>query len=264
MSDQKDKTISILGTGWLGLPLARHLADLGFTVKASTRSSHRLAEIAANHIEPFIINIDNKLNEIAPFLATDILIINITSKNIASFNDLVKQIKQSMVKNVLFVSSTSVYANTNKVVTENDDLMPDHPLLQIENLFRANQQFDTTIVRFSGLIGGSRHPGRFFRNGKVIQEADAPVNLIHRDDCIGIISAIIEHQAWGEVFNACADTHPTKRVFYSFARTILNQALPEFADTSKPHYKIVSNEKIKRLLGYDFVHPDVMKIAYEK
>jgi hypothetical protein len=43
-----------------------------------------------------------------------------------------------------------------------------------------------------------------------VQQPYAPVNLIHRDDCIGIINAIIEQNVWAEVFNGCADTHPFK------------------------------------------------------
>lgn len=140
----------------------------------------------------------------------------------------------------------------------------DSVLLHIETLFRANPNFKTTILRLSGLVGYSRHPGNFFANGKLVQHADVPVNLIHRDDCIGIIAAIINQDEWGEVFNACADTHPTKRIFYSHARALLGSSASSlsFADTNELEFKIVSNNKVKQQLNYQFIYPDVMTIPF--
>jgi len=89
------------------------------------------------------------------------------------------------------------------------------------------------------------------------------VNLIHRDDCIGIIDAIIDQQAWGEVFNGCADTHPGKREFYTYARQLLDIPAPEFAHDAEQAFKIVSNAKVKQLLDYQFMFPDVMKIDFD-
>ncbi len=258
------KTISILGSGWLGLPLAEYLANMGYRIKASTRSTTRLNELKSTGIESFIVDIDNPADDRAAFLQADILIINITSKNLASFTQLIIDIAQSTIENVLFVSSSSVYANLNKVVTENEAAeLESSPLFQIEQLFRTSPYFKTTVLRLSGLIGYRRHPGRFFRHGKVVDQADAPVNLIHRDDCIGIISAIIEQAAWGQVFNGCADTHPSKRDFYTHATKLLNNSAPEFAGNQETVFKIVSNAKVKRVLNYRFLYPDLMQIAFD-
>ncbi len=162
---------------------------------------------------------------------------------------------------MLFVSSSSVYQNLNREVTEDEGAEnPDSPLYQIESLFRQEKYFDTTIVRFSGLVGPNRHPGRFFRNGKQIKQADAPINLIHFDDCIGIINAIVQQSAWNAVFNGCSDTHPLKRDFYPHVATLVNQDSPTFADADMLSYKIVSNAKVKHELGYHFKYPDLMLV----
>lgn len=147
---------------------------------------------------------------------------------------------------------------------QSNDENADSVLLHIETLFRANPNFRTTILRLSGLVGYSRHPGNFFANGKLVQHADAPVNLIHQDDCIGIIDAIIEQDEWDQVFNGCADTHPTKRIFYSHARALLALPAPSFsaADTNELEFKIVSNTKVKQQLNYQFIYPDVMTIPF--
>lgn len=168
------------------------------------------------------------------------------------------------MQQVLFVSSSSVYQNLNREVSEDEGAEnPDSPLFQIEQLFRQSAHFETTVVRFSGLVGPGRHPGCFFRGGKTIKQADAPINLIHFDDCIGIIKAIIEQNDWGEVFNGCSDSHPPKREFYRYASELAGTDFPALAEPASPAYKIVSNSKIKQRLGYQFQHPDLMQLAQE-
>ncbi len=257
-------SISILGSGWLGLPLARHLVETGYTVKASARSDNRLAELKAIDVDCCIVDIDLHIGDIQPFLRANTLIVNIPSKNVAGFSNLINEIKASEIRNLLFVSSTSVYQNRKMTMTESDiEFFSQSPLLKIEELFQRCEEIETTIVRFGGLIGYSRHPGRFFKPGRVIPNPDSPVNLIHRDDCIAIISRIIEQRAWGEVFNCCADTHPSKREFYSKAVASIGGVLPEFGPSDPEAGKLISNEKVKRLLNYEFRHPDLMEIDFE-
>ena len=258
--------ISILGSGWLGSPLASHLFEVGHTINISTRTAEKTKDLADRLFTPYLIDLDNQTTDVDAFLAADIVIINITSKSKDGFAKLISKIENSSIKKVLFVSSSSVYQAVTGIVTEDSGLeSADSLLYQIEQMFIANTHFETTILRLSGLIGYSRHPGRFFNNGKIVQQPDAPVNLIHRDDCIGIINHIIEQQAWGEIFNGCAMTHPTKREFYSHARDLLEKPHPEFNDVSDSSaYKIVSNDKVIRQLGYRFIYPDVMDIHYDE
>jgi len=204
-------------------------------------------------------------SNIQTFLQANILIINIPSKDIDAFSNLITEIEKSEIRKVLFVSSTSVYENTNKTISESDgEESALSPLLTIESLFTNSGKIKTTIVRFGGLIGYSRNPGEFFRTGRIVQNPDSNVNLIHRDDCIQIISQIIEQEVWGEVFNCCADTHPTKREFYTQAAKSIGLSAPEFANSGTKSFKIVSNQKVKQVLNYEFLHPDLMEIKFEK
>jgi len=82
------------------------------------------------------------------------------------FSNLKKEIEKSEIENVLFVSSTSVYEDNNKIISESDgEESTQSQLLTIENLFRKSGKFKTTIVRFGGLIGYSRNPGKFLAKG---------------------------------------------------------------------------------------------------
>jgi nucleoside-diphosphate-sugar epimerase len=167
------------------------------------------------------------------------------------------------VKHVLFVSSSSVYRSTNTLVSESsNDEDETSVLLQIEQLFRNSTGFQTTILRLSGLIGYERHPGRFFRNGKVVQQPDAPVNLIHQDDCVGLIECILTQQQWGTVFNGCADMYLSKCDYYIYTCQLFNFGASDFADNQSNNFKIVSNQKVKDTLGYEFKYPDIMTIPF--
>lgn len=238
---------------------------MGHHVKASTTSESRLSELSSLKVEPFLVDIGKLSSNLRAFLQANVLIINIPSKNVDSFSRLIKEIEESEIENILFVSSTSVYQDKNKTIFESDEEeSTTSPLFIIENLFRNSTKFKTTIVRFGGLIGYGRHPGKFFSKGRIVQNPDSHVNLIHRDDCIEIISRIIEKEVWGEVFNCCADTHPTKREFYTQAAKSIGLPAPDFENSGANSFKIISNEKVKRILNYEFLHPDLTKIYSDK
>lgn len=142
-------SISVLGCGWLGLPLAKHLIDSGFMVKGSIRSSSKISDLEKNHIKPYLLDIDAVEQSWSQFLISDVLIIAIPSKNIEGFTSLIPIIEASSIKHVLFVSSTSVYEDANRVVTEEDATIPSSALSQIERLFMQSTKFTTTVIRFS-------------------------------------------------------------------------------------------------------------------
>ena len=253
------KEISIFGCGWLGEPLAIKLIESGYKVKGSTTTPNKLDHLVSLGIKAFLIDLDVLDDSIGDFLDTDILIIATPSKNIDGFRKLIFQIEKSRIQKIIFISSTSVYKNSNGIVTEVSSVK-DIPLVEIEKLFKTNRHFQTNIIRFAGLMGYDRKPGNFFPVGKKIPNPDGYVNMIHRDDCIGIITTIIKKGLWGETFNACADTHPTRREFYTNAAIELGKDRPEFEESNLSEYKIVSNKKLKTILDYQFKYPDILNI----
>ncbi len=246
-------TISVLGSGWLGFPLIQSLQGQGYAVKASTRTRDRLSEISAIGSEPYFLDIDACVLESPEFLKCDLLIVNIPSKNVEGFQWLADQIALSEVKYILFISSTSVYQDKAQLIRETDTaLLADTPLLQIENLFKAIPHVGTTILRMAGLIGPKRHPGRFFNNGKTLPNPNAPVNMIHLDDCVEIISAVIKQQHWNAVFNCCDDDHPSRQDFYCRAAKDLGLGMPTLGRNDERLGKIIDNTAMKKTLNYEF------------
>jgi nucleoside-diphosphate-sugar epimerase len=252
--------VSIFGCGWLGEPLATYLLEKGFLVKGSTTSKEKLIRLQSIGFEAYQLQLDKLDDVIIPFLNSEILVVNIPSKNMEGFKKLISLIEKSPIKNVLFISSTSVYKDNNAIIFENTlDSFSDSPLLEIEQLFKQSQYFKTTILRFGGLFGYSRKPGNFFSSGRSVSQPDAHVNMIHLDDCIEILYQIIIQEKWGLILNACADLHPTKRVFYTKATEVLGKIAPDFIKAEVLSFKIISNDYIKKCLNYTFKHPDILK-----
>lgn len=271
------ESISILGCGWLGLPLAVSLLDKGYRVKGSTRSFSQLGALKSKGIEPYYISLNPYVigKDVRDFLSSDVLILNfpperredIEDYHTAQIRHLLYEIKFSPVSRVIFVSSTSVYPSLNREVVEEDSVSPEkssgRALLSVERMLLDSSRFKTTVLRFGGLIGYDRKPGAFLSGRKGLSGGDSPVNLIHRDDCIGIIEAIMKKGLWGEIFNACADAHPRRKDYYTEQARIGGFNPPEFEDTGKNAYKIVNSEKLKSLTAYAFKYPDPSKIKEE-
>lgn len=277
------KQISILGCGWLGLPLAKSLLEKGFSINGSTTSLEKITILEKAGINPFLVSLsavevseETKIS-IENFLKnSEILIIDIppklrgdSSENfVAKIQNIIPFIEKSSVEKVIFVSSTSVYADgtsTALSVTELDKPEPNtesgKQLLEVEQLLQSNSNFQTTILRFGGLIGDDRHPIKFLAGRKNIENPEGPINLIHQTDCIGIIEEIIakglrqaqsDNWDWNEVFNAVAPIHPTRKEYYTQKAIELDLSLPEF-DESKPSIgKTILSNKIESILNYKF------------
>lgn len=259
------KTISILGCGWLGLPLAESLIKEGYFVKGSTTSDLKISLLKSKSIETYKLILDPQLKgeNADEFFNCDVLIINIPplrrddiiEYHFLQIESIVQNLKDSTCKKVVFISSTSVYGNKNSEVFEDSKTLPDtlsgEALVIVENFLMKNSNFDTTIIRFGGLIGPNRNPAKYALNRPVIEYADTPLNLIHLDDCIGIIKSVLEKEVWNEIINGVCEYHPTRREFYSLAAEKLSLPKPEFKDGKEPH-KIVKSLKIKSLLNYQF------------
>ena len=255
----KKETISILGCGWLGFPLAINLIKQGFSVNGSVRSGEKKSLLQSNNITPYLIDIDKENTINVNFLSADVLVIAIPSKNINGFQKLISQIEKSSIKRVVLISSTSVYPNSVQPILESHKTL-DTPLASIETLFFTNQNFKTIILRFGGLFGAGRNPGNFFSNGRIIKNPDGVVNMIHQEDCIAIILKIIEKKSGSEVFNACSDTHPTRREFYTKAKLNLGNEAPVFEENQSIQMKKISSEKIKEALGFTFKYSNLLNI----
>lgn len=266
------KKISLLGCGWLGLPLAEELIRSGYQVLGSTTSPEKIPLLRKAGIVPYLIKVGNELEgEVKDFFQTDLLLLNIPpgrrredveARYPAAIRLVVEQALQAGTKRLIFISSTSVYANSNAVVREAEKALASSgsglALVRCENYLQRLPGLPLTILRLAGLVGGDRKAGRFLAGKKDIANGDAPVNMVHREDCIAIIKKIVEGGIFGEIFNVCTDKHPSRKDFYRQQALKDGFEAPTFLEGGSLNYKIIANDKLKQRLNYTFLHPDPM------
>lgn len=268
--------ISILGCGWLGFPLAQTLLRRGHSVRGATTSKEKLEILKSNGIEPFLIRSPDLLNSAKKnaFWQSDLLFLNIPpgrgnrnvvssyTKAIHAVREQIEQEPGQSIKKVIFASSTSVYPPSEGVYTEKDSVarQTSRPsgsaVLKAEKLLLDSDAFKTIILRFGGLYGYDRHPVRYLAGKKNLPSPNNPVNLIHQDDCIGIVETILEKDFEPDIYNAVSDGHPPRQTLYQSAAEHYNLEPPSFdADTESVH-RVISNKKLKEKLNYSFIYPN--------
>lgn len=261
--------ISIIGCGWLGLPLAKTLIKEGFAINGSTTSKDKLNALETLQIKPYlvILNETNISGEYSKFLTgSETVIINIppglrkspTKNHVAEIKHLMQAIEKQSIKNVLYISSTSVFKDqvefpiiTTKTAP-NTTINNTKQLIEIEQMLETNSNFNTTILRFGGLIDQERHPSKILSGKNNVSNPEAPINLIHKTDCIAIILSIIKKELWNVKLNAAYPKHPTKKDYYSTYCKRENLPLPKYDSSKESIGKIIDSTTLVQLLNYSF------------
>ena len=267
------KQISILGCGWLGLPLAERLMSQGYTIKGSTTSKNRLSILENAGITPFLIQLKEHRIEgnLEAFLQdSDVLIIafppklqkNPEANFVSKMTHFVNTLKQRAIPNVIYVSSTSVFQDKEaddtgfRVITE--DITPDgtsrkaRQLIEGETLLQDASEFKTTIIRFGGLLGKQRHPAKYLAGRTGLKNPEAPVNLIHLRDCLAIIEGILDTDSFGTVFHGVNPIHQSRKAYYQFTAEAMDLEKPEFDDNGISLGKVIYSKRLNTDLGFEF------------
>ncbi|MDB5233928.1 MAG: hypothetical protein JWR44_921 [Hymenobacter sp.] len=274
VSGAEPPSVLVLGCGWLGLALARSLAADGHLVLGTTTSPEHMAGMEAAGIKPNLLRLGADFGAPAGELlqrllqAADVLVLNVPPRAAAAgtYPTLLRPVHRAVAsagtKHVLFVSSTSVYPDEPRLMREADavstrDAASD--VLRAEGHFVPRYgQWKSTVVRLGGLIGPDRAPGRFLAGRRDLAQGSAPVNLLHLTDAVGVLSAIIQHEAWGHTFNVCSEQHPLRRDFYPAAAQFLKLESPTFKEETTVSGKTIDSSLVRQVLPYKFQHDDVL------
>lgn len=216
---------SILGFGWFGEPLGHYLKNLNFKVKGSTRTIEKKERLEKSGLETSILN---------PSVKPDISDSDIVVINIPPFEGQIEWFKSWDWKAhhwPVFISSTSVLPHPE---TKNAELLKSQ-----EDYFKTFKHH--TILRFGGLLGNGRHPGKFLSGRKNLEGPHWPVNLLHLEDAVKVTATVIEKKLNHHVFNVVSSDHPTRKDFYTAYCLKNNLPLPEFREADGSEGKLVSN-----------------------
>lgn len=264
--------ISICGCGWLGQPLAYQLLRQGHRVLGTCRNEHKQQKLSADGIETWLFQLGEPVADAVA--GADICVLNIPPNRktiepvsfVRSVKKLAKQFLDKGCQKILFISTTSVYGDNQVRVDEQTAPAPSTASgsahMEIEQYLLSTGK--ASILRLAGLIGPNRHPVKYLA-GRSLDNGHQRVNLVHIEDVLKGIIAIIEGNHWGQVFHLSATEHPTRRDFYCHAAEQAALAPPVFtADevNSGPGKEIDANATLRQL-GISLNYPDPMQMPVE-
>jgi nucleoside-diphosphate-sugar epimerase len=207
----KKETVAILGCGWIGKALAKRLEKTYF-LKASVQSDSSFTKLDVEN--KYILNRENRFRK-KEFYETNTLIISLPPREnyLENLKEIVSQIKSDT--QLILLSSTSVYPQTEGVVVERDTdsiIMP-NLMLEAERLLKFFFP-SVLILRLGGLMGYGRVAGKYTASKSVVY--DSPVNYVHRDDVVNVIIDCIEKEMRENTLNVVAPIGESKKEIYDF------------------------------------------------
>lgn len=251
--------VAIIGMGWLGIPLAVSLMKNGYTIFAGTRNLDKAKEFNQLGLIGFQISFDTDSIKIHLTKEErdqiDFLIICIPPSGFSNYAESIASIItcfNSKTK-IIFTSSTGVYEDVNKEITEDSNKIAEHPVFLAEQKLKEFAENRVTIIRLAGLIGKNRHPVKYFIQKNLIPNSHAPVNLVCQKDVIRSIELILDKQLFGKTYNIVNPSHPSKEEYYLNAAKELYNSKPNTESGSGG--KLVLGTKFEEEIGFAYNFP---------
>lgn len=276
--------VLIVGCGYVGRPLGAELARQGHEVFGVRRANTADAELRTVGITPVHADI-TKPQTLAMLPAGIDWVVNCAASGGGGLDDyrqlylhgnrhLLEHFAAAQPQMLVYTSSTGVYGqNDGSAVTESSATEPDSEtakvLVQAEQMLLGvarKKNFPAVILRVAGIYGPERGYllKQFLRDEARIEgHGGRYLNMIHRDDLIGVILAALRNGRPGEVYNAVDDQPVSQLEFFTWLAAKLNRARPPTVpeDSTAPRKrgltnKRISNQKLRTDLGYSFKYPN--------
>mgnify|MGYP000909466480 FL=1 len=173
---------------------------------------------------------------------------------------LANQAKKQGVQHLIFTSSTSVFPDISEQFDESSQLSAEteigKTLIQAEQCLFQSEISHCDILRLAGLIGKQRHPVKFLAGKHNLKQGNSPVNLVHLEDCIQAITALLMNPNGLRVYHLCAPVHPTRAEYYTKAAVFYDLSIPQFECSDSDPKRIIMADKICRDLGFAYRYPN--------
>lgn len=275
--------VLIVGCGYVGLPLGAELARQGHEVFGLRRTANAEVELKAAGITPLPADITAP-ETLAHLPRNFDWVVNCAASGgggadeyrqlyLQGTRNLITWLAVTPPKKFIYTSSTSVYGqNDGSLVKESHPTEPQTETAQVlveteKNLLTAAQQekFPAVILRVAGIYGPDR--GHWFKQflkdeARLEGKGERFLNMIHRDDLVGVIIATLKNGRVGEIYNAVDDEPVSQLKFFEWLAGSLDKPLPpsapEDAELNRKRgvtNKKVSNRRLKMELGYQFKYP---------
>ncbi len=265
------------------MTLAKELIQRGHSVVGTRRSPEGVVILESNKIPAIQLDItdpeqfkvikgdfDWVVNCSAPSHTT---VAHYTAVYYQGSANIANWLKQKRISKFVYTSSTGVYGqNDGSVVTEQSPTVPGTDTGKIlvateDLLLKMHRAYNLPVVilRVAGIYGYDR--GYYFKQfinhrAQIHGDGSRYLNMVHIEDVVGTIIAALEKGVPGEIYNV-VDDEPVREIdFYRWLSGELQMPMPpvvsqkEIAGTRAiSSNKRVSNEKLKKELGYQFKYP---------
>lgn len=273
---ENNRSVGIVGCGWLGKALAISLLETNISVLATSSKLGNVDKLNQQSIIAQQLTLPADAVQLAQHdvFTKQSLVIAITPQFKRGRTDYADKITQlvnaaqlrGLVERIILLSSTAIYNGLQGNVDEESLLNMATEKVQILNVaeqvvlnFSKQGTKQGSVIRLAGLVGPERHPGKFILANKTLSNSSAPVNLIHQQDAVGLIESLLLAKPSQEVFNGVSDTHISKQQYYQAAAKALRLDPPIFAqENTNEITRVVSGEKAKQALNYKFVYPNLL------
>ena len=260
----------VIGCGYLGAKLLREFTRNGWVATGITLSESSASALRSEGLK--VVAADLRTSDLRVFSENHpAVIIHCASSGgggPAAYGEIFLETTRRLIKKMnfeqlIFTSSTSVYAQTDgSTVTETDHAEPEREtgkiLREAEELVVTHQG---TVLRLAGIYGPGRCvPLRKLLSGEATIEGDGEriINSIHRDDAVSAF-CLAASQNWSGIFNVVDDAPVTQLEWFEWVCGRLARPLPAFVPRDLHRKrgwtsKRVSNAKL-RSLGWSTRYP---------
>ena len=279
--------VLIVGCGYVGLPLGAELVRQGYEVYGLRRNAAAEGEIQNAGIR-FLTGDVTRPEDLAKLPGPFDWVVNCVSSShgdaeayrrvyLKGTHNLVEWLVGAPPEKFVYTSSTGVYGqNDGSVVKETSPTEPATEtakiLVEAEKTLLAavaERKFPAVILRVAGIYGPDRGYmlKQYLKNEAQLEgKGERSLNMIHRDDLMGVIMAALKSGRPGEVYNAVDDEPVSQLNFFEWLAGTLGKYLPPSVpadvETTRKRgvtNKRVSNRKLKMELGYQFKYPNFRK-----
>jgi len=251
--------VIIVGCGFLGETVADFFFQAGWDVLGLCASEESAARLGT---KPYPIRIQD-ITQPSPICrewqGVDALVHAVSSRGgdasayrAIYLEGLLNGIATFQPRGCLFVSSTSVYAQTNgSWVDETSETQPDREtgkvLLEAEQVALLSGGY---VARLGGLYGPGRSVLRKrFLAGEAVIEGDGSrwINQIHRDDAARALRHLFVHRAPPGVYNVVDDTPATQRTLLTWLAEATGRSLPPEGPIASNRRRGWSNKRVRNV-----------------
>jgi nucleoside-diphosphate-sugar epimerase len=293
----------IIGLGWLGSPLGLYFKSAGHTVAGTTRNAEKAESLTNQGIQTVLFDLyENDAIDLPHELFKNAyVVINIPPgrKNfepilfIERMKRLFDYAHQHAAVHICFISTTSVFGELEGRVAHNSPFAPNtasgNAHVELERYLKElasaydvtlnpnlrTNGFSCSVLRLAGLVGNDRHPISTLSQKSNIAMGKNPVNLVHQEDVIRVISAVLQNS--GEkgslneaemttsspfennffAANLCSLEHPSREQYYTWCAEQKGIRVPQFSPDNRARVngKWIDAEHTINKLGLKLRYP---------